>query len=796
MRKVAPFLTFVLVAACFYFALEGGPDRPSPREVEPASRPVAPESRERHAPDPIVATPFAESEPAAESRPESAPLPQVLVIEVVREDGRPIPDASLVIRIGDAPVSGRTGADGRAEVRAYPGQRATVAVWSAAFRLHEEEIPLDPATVRIVVPTGSRVAGRVLIAGRPPSGPILVALATMESMAYDHTAHSDAEGRFEFFNLAPEWQGRFVVEDGFEILGAGDPDDAQTRRILVLAGPNDRLEVPLVELPAIKGRILRNATLEGVQGMVMAAFSSGSETTTSTHASEPDGRFRVPLAAGDRASHHATVRLCDWSRLGTRTVELPGPFESVLDLGDVELAAVRSIAIKVRDPEGKPVAGAYATISETWVKSEPTADDGTSTIRVDGRGADLRVGKLGYATSVVKLSGDEPGPIEIELRQGNVLTIETKLPDGSAPPEGLLAVTLRAQVPFFRTQHGTSDELTTASGATESYAETIGEDEASAEFPVGADGRIVVGGFVAGAQFTVELRGRALDEILDQRFVTIGASERKAIAFTTPSMPQAFRGVVRTLDGSPIDEADVWLQVKESREIVQGYALSGAEGRFEVVGIFAPAVQVVIRKDGFVPWRQTDVPVPPPGAERDFVLTPSRDVLVEIVDEHGRAVLEPANVSVHEPDGPDPDEQWVEEHGEGTYLVRGLRPAWVQIEVTVGISYVVVDHDSRTPAVRVVVPDVGLAEIVWRREPSDAPDCRIRIDVLATGDLAAVLDVPPDASDHALDAKMPPGVYWASVEAWDPDAGQWIPIGASPAFEIAAHMTTLVEIGR
>lgn len=822
MRRIAPFLTFLVVAGALYWALEGAPGGPR-RRAEPGkhqaaedatSRPRAAESRPDSRPRPADPVAAAESGPAtsrpetAASRPESgpasAPVVPVVVIEVVREDGKPIDAAHVDVRAGQPTATVWTDAAGRVEIPARTGENAELAVWGSNFCTFETTIALDSGTRRVVVPNRSKVAGHVTVDGRIPGEPIMIKLSSAlcshpaTDVGGTHHTATDETGAFEFFNLPSVWTGELDIPGVYTIVDRlafdvdGQHDDSNTIR---LPAPHPTLAIKLGELPAIKGRILSHGTREGLQGSLIAKFQMATESGSTQSWADPSGRFRVLL---DRDTVHVTLAIADARFLGTRTIEVQGPFDQGRNLGDIEIDSVHQIAFRVRDTSGHPIAGAVGEISETWSESEPTDDEGKSVISTDQGKRELRVGKLGYATTAVPVPEDSTAPLDVELRPGNQLVIAVRLADGSIPGAGHPSpcVHLSSTDALFAGPHDMLDALLRRTGVSESFEEGKGAEGSNIAFVPDEHGRVVVAGFRPGAEVLVQLRGPMLDELLDESFVVMNAAGTKTITLHPQVMPQQFVGVVRTRNGDPIDGASVSMWVKESRNPGRETA-SGAEGRFEIGAIFASSVHVLIEKEGFVPLRQHDVPVPLNGAQHDFILIPSHDVTIVLVDESGRRVVEEAEVVVRISGAPEDEQPGApEDLGDGSYVARGLPPGPIEITASVGVCHVGIQHDSRTHTARLVIPSEGGAELHWRRDRPDPARCRVRVESVPAGAMGFVGEVPAEVTDHYIEAKLPPGTYWAAVEGFDETDSKWIELASSGTFRIEVRKGILVEIAR
>jgi hypothetical protein len=789
MHRFAPFLAVVLIAVGVWWEIVHVPPDP-PRKAAPraepaalagavASRPVEGASAS------IPTAAFTESAPTAQSRPESAPasrpFQEVVIIEVVREDGRPINGANVVVKVPDAATVERI-ADtaGIVEIPAQPNILADVEVSGPSFGLFSKTLALDPGRQKIVVPDGDRVAGRVVVDGRAPAEPITLSL-------HDHgVARTAAEGRFEFFNVAKDWHGTLYFDQGFRLI------EKKEDWFLELPGPNPNLTINVTELPVIKGRIVAHGTREPIQGAVLATLTLEHEAATGQWGTDKDGYFRVAAWAEQT---HAKLEISNGLGVATRTIEISGPIDSVRDLGDVELAPVRTIHLRVKDREGTPVAGAIAGIDDTRSRGKPTDTSGGTWLVGNERGGTLRVVKPGHATVVMPIPDEPPTPMDVVLPAGNLLVIEAQMHDGSVPPDNLFHVRLRSTDPMFTGPSGMTDSLLEEAGASSSFEQSTNPDKSDLVTTVEAGRRITFAGFRPGASLTIELLGATLHDVVDRKYVSIPAEGTINVTLRSTAAPQVFRGRVRTIDGAPIDkDVGVHLFLDDGDEwSPTAYAM--AEGQFEFPGIFAPAVGVHVSCPGFVSLQERDVPVPPPGAFRDFILTPTCDITIELVDESGRRVEEMPLIVVRPP-GSSSTNAVFETTTPGQYFVEGIEPGTVEILVTVGVAHVELDHDARIPHVRVVIPSDGVAEMTWRRLESDPADTRIAL--YALGATTPGFDAVPDPSDPhpKVSTSTRPGFYFAVVEAYDAEFDVWQPLAASIAFEIAARMLTTVEIER
>jgi hypothetical protein len=145
---------------------------------------------------------------------EEAVPKEELVLDVVREDGRPIANASLrFLNLGVA-LDAVTDPNGRARVEAQPGTSAFLTVTGADFYAHTDVVALEPGLRRIVVPNRRTVVARVLVRGQTPRDPIRIGYQLPMNVPR-LSALSDAQGRVEFFNLPQGVDGTFTWPEGY-----------------------------------------------------------------------------------------------------------------------------------------------------------------------------------------------------------------------------------------------------------------------------------------------------------------------------------------------------------------------------------------------------------------------------------------------------------------------------------------------------------------------------------------------------------------------------------------------------
>jgi hypothetical protein len=159
---------------------------------------------------PIVGRRFADCEEAFESS-----KPHALIrFRVTREDGMPL--ANVMVEpsfLDDNLPTELTDADGRVAFQSRTDVKSSfVSVTRADFGMVTAAVRVGPDEVQIVVPTRSRVVGRVTVSGER-SAPPRIELCGNAPVSSHFTTTLQTDGSFEFFNLPSNWGGTLRVPD-------------------------------------------------------------------------------------------------------------------------------------------------------------------------------------------------------------------------------------------------------------------------------------------------------------------------------------------------------------------------------------------------------------------------------------------------------------------------------------------------------------------------------------------------------------------------------------------------------
>jgi hypothetical protein len=318
---------------------------------------------------------------------------ETLVFQVVREDGRPLGGAKVVVPFEAGSQSAIAGLDGRATFTASPGEVRLVTASRSDFMPEMHDVALDPGTRRFVVPTRTNVEGRVTVGDRTPTEPIRIGLSRLYQSDSLFT-HSDAEGRVEFFNLPAGFRGCFSY-----------PSDYWRDHVAVFPPPGDW------EVGHLQGATKKDIPITPVNPEVLGLPGDVEAAPIQDPAPPPDPSFSGLSGTGSGL----------WPLV--EAVDAPN---------EIRLYRTREIDVVVWDPDGKPLAKANvsapigkASTSYTW-----TGDDGLTHLRVplDAGGLwlseSIRVGpgtgwpqdRVETVSIIIDLTGHETATVRVVKR--------------------------------------------------------------------------------------------------------------------------------------------------------------------------------------------------------------------------------------------------------------------------------------------------------------------------------------------------------------------------------------------
>ncbi|HMF09736.1 MAG TPA: carboxypeptidase-like regulatory domain-containing protein, partial [Thermoanaerobaculia bacterium] len=559
------------------------------------------------------------------------PAAQKVAGSVVDESGRPISGARVIAR-GSEVLSGndavsfsetRTLSDGTFSMPdAPPGPRVLTAI--AAGYVRSPRIQIEArADERLVLRPGGTIHGVLRDAsGQAVAGAIVV--------AGELAAQTDSAGRFEISGAAPGTEDlRVVWKDDFAARADG---------VRVKKGEASSVDLKLARAASIVVTVVEEKTKRPIAGArVTASVAAGGgpfrrrslgERTARTDA---HGRFRL----GGLGSRPYSVEA---SKDGYLASALPNLATSVVRSGTANLALRRaaSLAGKIVDEKGQPVAGARVSVAQEFnprmirrrglaaaaqailAGGALSGTDGSFRLRniAPEHNLELEASKSGFATArqpgITLKSGDALAGISLVLRKG--LAARGRVVDGSGKPVAGAQIWLAFQ------------ERGGGRGA-QMELRLLGMERQKPDTVSGPDGGFAVGGLSAGRYSAVVSRdGYARKSVTALEVNAQGENVWAPIALA-PGV--ALAGLVRDSTGLAIPGAQI-LVIDPGGGGRTGDTSSGPDGKFAVGGLTAEhPVMLNVSAQGYAAAQREATP---PAQDLAIVLKSSATIRGRVED--------------------------------------------------------------------------------------------------------------------------------------------------------------------
>jgi RNA polymerase sigma-70 factor (ECF subfamily) len=731
---------------------------------------------------------------------------------IVESDGTPAAGAlAALCDPGGGHADAHTDENGVARFAASLDTRTLVVERRAAppWRGPVEPTPGEHA---IRLPEGEHVAGVVLVDGDVPREPLVLELHpgadperplpyfTLQQLRrlkpgddpVDRllserpvvATTTEAAGSFRFRGLAPDEPWTLVLPPGHALPGTRSRGEPSDRVRIQLDRPRSDLRIELERFPSLRGRIVRPDRTPAAEGLVEANLDGldGVTIIFGVARTDTDGVFEIfvkePVARGE---------LSWWELPGqrgkrSRTLESDDlPPDG--DLGDLVLAPLRTpLELVVTDPDGRPVPGAR-TPESTWTDAEGRT-------RIEGLAPDqteIVVVSKGYVTQRVALPDPTPTELAVVLQPTNLLTITVRDERGEPLVNQGIEIESRG-CPFLDGReiphviawsdyegHYSSGHVA-RDGVYRGHART------------GEHGGLGLWGLRSDVALALHVRSSDGAPIVEQRLAPLGPEEAREVVLSVPDLP-TLCGRVLDEYGEPLAGAEVSAALPGEEPTYRSRVRTDDQGRFAIERLAGPALDLAIRKPGWLPHRQTGIR--PTDEELELQLVRGLDVRVEVVDERGRPVT-----------GGRLGTRWREQAGSGMYETAdgrfdllGLPDEPIELALRVGGGVHRRRHDPREPALRWVLPVHGAVELAWDDFPASWPTF---VDVVliprdaGRDELALSLAHPPPGSE-----RLPfvlPGDWDLAVRADDVEPPR--ELTARVPVRVEADSTARIELPR
>jgi len=760
--------------------------------TEPRVPQGTPEVQTTSALIPGAATPSVPLAAAAAADPGRAPL---VVGDTARlrilVNGAPQVAVAVAVAPADEdelPFGARTDASGWVELPASEEPRQVAVERVNAFPWRGTLALAGETELELPAPEGAALAGTLSIDGAPPetslwlllrpAGPALDTDDPRTILASDYAwGTTDSAGGFRFEGIPHSGALDLGLPHGLARRGTRtvtDPGQAVVQR---LPGPAEDLVIELERHARVHGRVVE---ADGTTPVVGALVQLGVADGLFGRQTDAEGRFEIFVREPPRRIEIEWQRQREWNALvvdspegGRDLRELEAP-PMDLDLGDLALGAGSAVVVEVRDPEGRPLAGAEAgrcCDGPTHV----TGADGRATLGSLVPGTELVLTRRGFATAFTTLPDPLPETVEVVLQPTNDL--ELAVVDAAGAPLARITLELSAAQRFTSGAEPNSElwrRDARSRGGPGSFwnawplsrgyqgrrGSIWGGSPARVRFQTDAEGRCSVGdlGPLALHLAVLDDLGRVL---VQEDLAPLGPTEARTLEVRVPVALAPLRGRVMTAGGLPVSGVRIELEGAGAPETASRG--TGNDGRFAFRSLAAGGLLVRASAPGFLPEERAAIPA----EELEIVLQGGLDLVVDVRDASGGPcpggsvrALPVGEETGHRP-------QWIvaDALGGARFLLHGLTavPHTIVLEREDGLL-----AQTAAPAeglVRFFVPaEVGTLELVWR-DPGTPPPPGLSLRLEPSGGgLARPLPLEPGPEGRWSVAQLA-GSYELVVEA-------------------------------
>jgi hypothetical protein len=545
--------------------------------------------------------------------PENGPGTDV-AITVVDDEQRPVPHARVVLFRGESVLAElHTTSAGTLRIRAEHA-RCDAAVW-APGELPPQLLTLDALADPVLrASNGVVVAGRVLIAGAPPSEPLELrighdklpdslewppavaeALLTSRPPKEAQRCRTESDGSFRFAGLPPWWSG--TVSWPRQWCREGARYDEQEHAWIELDQARDDLVLRLVV-----GDVVAVARVVDTAGTPLRNVSVqvyGHECTTCAGVTDGDGivefQLRRPLGPGLAFLIYRELN----GKVGTELIERIPPIPPGLkwNVGDLVVPGVPELLISAIDVLGTPIPGASAYVTlrprgkpEQRRLARTTDELGRTSLPVTDDVVRLSIETPEHLPAFVNPPFDLSRELVVVLRRAASATLSCDLRPESA--RGHVSVALvpdESPVPAGPADAGETDWRVLE------RAHRVGL------------GRVELAQVAPDVPLELRVYDGAGRVIHAQRVAPIPAGEHRDIALALDWTPVAFYLRVKDPDGAGVHRAEI---------LVDGRRVGRTDvvGEAELQGVAPGAVELLLRHPDYAERREPDFVIPPDGA--------------------------------------------------------------------------------------------------------------------------------------------------------------------------------------
>ncbi len=697
------------------------------------------------------------------------------VFVVLNPDGEPEVDALLLVCRGETLLlSVMADSNGRVELES-DNQEVTLVVKAPGRPLFVHPYQLVPGPIEVRLPRGAMLTGRILDHdGTEPSRLSLwvgsdtrmfdsgsLPEAAREDLAdlirYNTIrAFTSPGGFFQFAGLRESWSGSLQLGSGIVVQSTSGGRLLASGHAIRFDAPQTDLVIQLAKRKVITGRLVESPSNDPLGRIPMTARYQaihGDAPQITNFVVDKQGYFFLEI--DPESLTRFELFLGSHPHDDQLVLELSGPeIPPAGQLGNIAIRSLRTIRFILQDRKAQGIAGGFARAG--GARSMVTGPDGegflywlsTTTTR-------MRFVAKGYVPQDRELNEATPDPLIVTMEPGNRLELKLITPGG-------------VQTSQFRAQLRSNSIL--IDGPAKDLNELldyVGEDSRpyyqAQSPPLGthiaarpdSDGVIVFQSLRSGVELNLEILGTSGDSVFHgETLKPLGRQEVRRHEIDLRQVGSIFRGRITNSDGEPLVRASVQLEN-------QILAWTDGSGDFSCLVNESVAKTLVLGHPSYATLFIKDYLVPTDGAAVEFRLEPTRELIIEVMDESGTAIneaqvflLREGFISTTHP------------RGEGRFEAKGSSSDGASVQVMVAGNVYVQKLNPGEAATRVIVPIHG-SLVVNFSVPAQQ----------GTGDYSVVLKAlakeQASALTRAVDAagrwrcKFPlvlPGQYDVSVE--------------------------------
>jgi len=757
----------------------------------------------------------------------------LLVVHVFDDEGRAVDGGTARLFDGGTVLDEAYAFEGKFHFQS-PSSAARLLVIPHVQRSHASapacfDVPAHASELEIRLPRAAVLAGRVECDGRSPGCGIVLTFRARQALPgfrdiakpvrgtwtpTDVEVTCDDDGNFRIAGLDPAGSGWLCVDQRFSTQPIRRTSEGAFHKLdsVWVAAPIEGMRLEIYSAPALVGRLVDRRGAPRGWKEIRATFERGGAVSDSQPALHGEaGRFRVhlPFAGADAVD----LQLHAADGAGVAFLHVPGPFTGTRDLGDVVLAAERSIRWRIVAPgeSGEPAvvngsalllgAGGARSVFD-WSGHEFEFDVAQPFTRA-------RFAAAGRMPVEVELPATASAtPVEVVLERATRLDVILVRPvaqagvDSVAQPDASIEVAARG--PLFDPRLG-DRELAERCGGTSCEVDADSEPGwtiASSS----SGGGVTLYGVRAGTPLRVRAVG-ATGSTIVEREVELAPGETRQIALPLGDRVRTLAARVVDPDGKPIENASVSVQLirEDGRHGGTGTTTDG-DGRVRFDEYFEEEVAVAIDATGFVPLHRSLVRLGGAGL-LEFRLERCWPLAVDVVDPAGERVdpdlVDAAAIAAL--GSPEPSRFESARREDDSYELQALPATPVRVRVRVGGRDYFADVAPPQLRVRVVVPAHGAVDVRYVLPLTERAAHGELLGAIELAPLDArgaavvanpILFSPQRPTDGVAFTAVLPGRYEA-VLIWHGELGGELrrePTGV--AFDVTANTTSEVVIER